>query len=594
MTQVTEPFPIFYDDDGTPLENGMIYIGQVNQDPRANPVVVYTDFARTIPIAQPIRTLNGRPAFQGAPINLYVAEAKYSIAIQNRFGTPIVSVPDGSDFITSRELAASDGSDLVGFIQSGAGAVARTVQDKAREIVSVKDFRAVGDGAADDTAAIQAALNSGAVSVFFPAGRYRVTANLTRSGHTYLYGETMTSSILQMEGTASFVYTGGTAGDEYDTKQLQIERLSFECPTVADKSVIDASWTAGIGGTSKTFIMRDCEITGTAPAGGFRDAVKLTNARNIVVESVRILGDRDAPPITSAKAFDIVGGTTDGAPVEMFFNKVQCFFVRTAISVAGWVEGVYVHNCTIIACRYGIMANASPGQKPLILVTDSHINTDASGIVTGEFVQLFYSGNLIYGENGDGVAASYVAIQMTTAGAALDALITDNQLQGILTGKPKNGIVVLGGAGVEDSIIGGNLIIGFDTGIILQAGSSNVVVRDDNAFKACTTNILNSGANTVCVFNPTTGEKRFPDGFVSKWGSISVTLNAGGDGSIGFDPVFPNAYLSATICNGDPGVAGDASFVVNHAASTASMLAFSVRPNPGAVTVRVNWTAQGR
>ena len=177
MTQVTEPFPIFYDDDGTPLENGLIYIGQVNQDPRANPVVVYTDFARTIPIAQPIRTLNGRPAFQGAPINLYIAEAEYSIAIQNRFGTPIVSAPDGSAFVTSRELAASGGSDLVGFIQSGTGAVARTVQDKLRESVSVKDFGAVGDGVTDDTAAIQAALGVVAAydnggTVVLPIGTY--------------------------------------------------------------------------------------------------------------------------------------------------------------------------------------------------------------------------------------------------------------------------------------------------------------------------------------------------------------------------------------------------------------------------------------
>ena len=96
MTQVTEPFPIFYDDDGTPLDDGMIYVGQANQDPRVNPVTVYTDEARTIPIAQPIRTLGGRPAYQGAPINLYVAETAYSIAVQNRFGTPIVSAPDVS------------------------------------------------------------------------------------------------------------------------------------------------------------------------------------------------------------------------------------------------------------------------------------------------------------------------------------------------------------------------------------------------------------------------------------------------------------------------------------------------------------------
>jgi hypothetical protein len=76
------------------------------------------------------------------------------------------------------ELAGSTGSSLVGYQAAGTGAVARTSQDKMRESVSVKDFGAVGDGVADDTAAFTAAQAASEFVLVPPGMNCKVSAGL--------------------------------------------------------------------------------------------------------------------------------------------------------------------------------------------------------------------------------------------------------------------------------------------------------------------------------------------------------------------------------------------------------------------------------
>lgn len=91
------------------------------------------------------------------------------------------------------EIGLVDADD-VSFIPSGTNAVSRSVGNKLRDTVSVKDFGAVGDGVADDTAAIQAAIDSqeaanGGILVF-PVGTYRVSSTLTiNASNVLLQGE---------------------------------------------------------------------------------------------------------------------------------------------------------------------------------------------------------------------------------------------------------------------------------------------------------------------------------------------------------------------------------------------------------------------
>jgi hypothetical protein len=108
-------------------------------------------------------------------------------------------------FATVQTLSTVDTSSAnILFTQGGTGAVTRSVQSKERDIVSVKDFGAVGDGVADDTAAFVAALATGK-SVFIPDGIYCITSQLTVSTPgQMIYGLGYSKSIVQRGNDSSF------------------------------------------------------------------------------------------------------------------------------------------------------------------------------------------------------------------------------------------------------------------------------------------------------------------------------------------------------------------------------------------------------
>ena len=229
------PFPVFQDRDGQPLENGYVWLGVANLNPQTNPIIAYFDKALTIPAAQPLRTINGYISNAGTPAQVYVDGVNFSILVQDSKGSMVYNFPDGTGI----------SPDACGVIYDPPfiGGVAYPVCEKLAQTVSVKDFGAVGDGVADDTAAVHAAIDvakNSRGSVYFPAGIYRVTSGYTQSVNyrdVRLYGDGSTRETVNSssnEPSGSHIRLDSTDPNSFFYRvnarhHLQVENLLFSC-----------------------------------------------------------------------------------------------------------------------------------------------------------------------------------------------------------------------------------------------------------------------------------------------------------------------------------------------------------------------------
>lgn len=143
-------------------------------------------------------------------------------------GNPIATAPvAGSASALATQLASSSGSSGVGFLQSGTGAVARTVQDKLRDVVSALDFMTAAQIAdvqartlaVNVTAALQAAIDALPASggtVLLPRGAYRIESKINIfSKAVYLVGDGVGgengSGVVTVSATELHWYGGSTA-----------------------------------------------------------------------------------------------------------------------------------------------------------------------------------------------------------------------------------------------------------------------------------------------------------------------------------------------------------------------------------------------
>lgn len=89
---ITPGYPTFADTDGSPLNDGYVYIGLENQNPITAPTGAFWDKEFRIPADQPLRTSGGYVVRYGTPAAVYTGAA-YSILVQNKNLVTVYNAP---------------------------------------------------------------------------------------------------------------------------------------------------------------------------------------------------------------------------------------------------------------------------------------------------------------------------------------------------------------------------------------------------------------------------------------------------------------------------------------------------------------------
>lgn len=502
---VQAPFQNFTGLDGRPLTNGKVYIGQVATDPTvpANQIPVFWDEDLTIPASQPLQTNAGYIVRMGTPTRAYVA-TDYSLSVLNSsnvlvFYVQKYGVVNLSLYAKLSDLASSIGSSLIGFIQSGAGAILRTVQDKLRERVTIEDFGGVGDGVTDNSTFAQKARES------LPNG-----------------------GVLEL-GIGTFII-GTDASLSFDVPNIT---LRGQGSATIIKAKNGAGLTTLVTSSAAGFVIKDLVLDGNRDNGGMAVGsyglylgASNTTARGVegrFMESyASFIGSSVATPkgiVIDDCWFHDNGGTTTtvgfgvgiyaGGPFKPDGLTIQnCHFENNYNIVAGFPGDSTAVNLTASNIIFDsnfvknnhnkqggqvVFSSGAPGSDPgRFVISDNTLmhdvivtNENTAGIeVEGRKVTI--TGNTIKSLNGDGIT-------MESSGG--EAVINGNVIEAVTAAI---NLIAAGGTGIQKTLVSDNVILSSGTGIQVQPNPGNVLLID-NYIDASVSNRIVGAQNCTLI-----------------------------------------------------------------------------------------------
>jgi hypothetical protein len=444
-------------------------------------------------------------------------------------------------YAANTSLASSSGSSLVGFLQSGTGAVTRTVQAKERDIINVADFGAVGDGTTNDSAALLAAITAAGTngSINLTAGKtYLVDRRIKLlSGQTLIgYGATIkrraqiisttTTSITSGSTNVITLASGGGAlfsvgqsidvynGSNYGTQNVTISSIVGDVVTTASSFVLSAG----------------SPFTGTTTVVLSFDTLATTDLSNIF------------------------GVTIDGNKSNWSYYHWE---VTAEIGVGMTVGKTTIRDCIINnAAGEGILDHSDGSAIGNKYVNNVITNTNGNGIHLSGCVGTIVSNNYIYNTNIQGTAMGHDG-----GGICISALVSDYIISNNFVSTGRCGVGQIDQSDNSAFVIAGNTfrdmtaymleIRGFNAAIVDGLVANNRFYNTTAPAAAAMICVSIEDTNTLDIGRFVVSGNQFHNAglIVSRTTNLSITGNSFEVDYQASDTYHSHIYFNSTVSN---------------------------------------------
>lgn len=402
-------------------------------------------------------------------------------------------------------LTNTNASSLV-YTQGGTGSVTRSVENRLRDYVSVKDFGAVGDGVTNDHTAFQTAINSTATTVFVPDGTYKINSSLTLKSDLAI--QISPNAVLDFSSAGSVMYltaSGTSAASIPVTSDVVAFGTTIQVGSTATLSVgdmlrlsSDAIFDPNRTSTQIAELvyvksLTSTTITTTTPIQDNYTIVdnakieKITPVKNIFLSGGQIVGS------TASASADYGLRVFFGENIvveNVYFYNIDAAMVSFVNCVGAWAKGCKF-ELGFSNLAYGVSfadCTRDSGCVNSIFrdVRHSLSTNNSSGAAGGIVRRILFANNIVYDS------------ATSLAGAGGDAIDTHAAAEAI-------------------SIIGNKCFGSSGQGINVECQSAQIVGNE----------ITDSFSNGINITNHTSriGQYRISDNIVIRAGGVGVRVD---------------------------------------------------------------------